>query len=102
MEGERAYPSTEDENWRHFSTTGAAFFSSFFQYYRQVLSVWLFMIGQLLKAWPVVAIVLGKAAIFHPGMGVESGQYEVDFTWFQLQFIKKKREKKQKMVAAEE
>ena len=37
----------------------------FFQYYSQALSVRLFMIGQLLIARPIVAIVLDKAAIFH-------------------------------------
>ena len=38
------------------------------QHYSQALSVWLFMIGQLLIAWPVIVIVLGKAAIFYHGL----------------------------------
>ena len=45
-------------------------FLSFFLclHYNQVVPVWLFMIGQLLIAQPMVAIVLGKAAIFHHGL----------------------------------
>ena len=38
------------------------------------------MIGQLLIARPVIAVVLGKAAIFRCGLEwAWSGQYEVDF-----------------------
>ena len=52
------------------------------------------MIGQLLKAQPVVATVFGKAAIFR--MAWMGGQYKAKFVEFQLQFIFKKKKKKQK------
>ena len=49
------------------------------------------MIGQLLIARPVIAIILGKAAIFHHGLnGHRVDNYEAHFAWFQLQSIKKK------------
>ena len=37
-------------------------------HYDQALSVWLFMIGQLLIAWPTAAIVSVKAVIFQGGL----------------------------------
>ena len=47
------------------------------------------MTGQRLIAWPVVPIVLGKAAILYCGLEwVDSRECEADFAWFQLHFIK--------------
>ena len=39
-----------------FLTSDVAFFS--LRHYNQALSVWLFKIGQLLIAWPIIAVVL--------------------------------------------
>ena len=53
-----------------FSTTSAVFFVLFFlvgAITRQYLCDF-FMFGQLLIARQVISIVLGKAAIFHPGL----------------------------------
>ena len=50
--------------------------------------LWLFMIGHLLAAWPIIAIVLGKAAIFHRELGRRTCNCEVNFFKFQLQFNK--------------
>ena len=45
-----------------------------------MLNVRLCMIGQLLIAGPIIAIVLRKGAIYHRGLvqWVQSGQYEAD------------------------
>ena len=73
-----------------------------FQYYAysQVLSVWLFMIGQLLKAQPIVAIVSEKVAIFHRGLnghGEQTKRSGLCFSLWKSHFLKQ-----QKMIAAEE
>ena len=68
IHGRRAHPCVgtyRNENGPHFSTTHASFPPPLCRHYDQALSVCLFMIGQLLIARPIVAIVLGKAAIFH-------------------------------------
>ena len=62
------------------------------------------MNDQLLKAQPIVAIVLGKAAIFHRRLygcserTIQNGHWLISA----LVLKKKKEKKKQKMVAAEE
>ena len=105
MEDQRASPSAVNENAPHVSSTDAAFFF-FFSFLALQPGVTFFVIGQLLIArWSVVhsstavvAIVLGKAAIFHRRLERAKSDNTkrplIDFS-FSLQ-------KKQKIVAGEE
>ena len=76
--------------------------SLFCQHYNQALSVWLFISGQLLIAWPVVAIVLGKAAVFHHGLnGCRADSKKQNLLDFSFSLFKQSNKKRQKIVAAE-
>ena len=97
INGRIAHPSVRrNENGPLFSTTGAAFFS---RYYDQALSVWLFMICHLLKAQPIIAIVLGKATLFHHGLNgsrertIRSGLCLISASVFFCFFFWKKKKK---------
>ena len=80
---------------RIFSNWCGLFFFSFFSHYYQALFVLLFMIGPLLIAWPIIAVVLGKATIFHLGLnGHRADNVKQTLLDFSFSLLKKQKNKK--------